>query len=182
MRRRNAKKVAFTDPTYYEPSENGYSTEGENEDELEFMTVADVAREDMDETRTPEVDGDIVEPLHVRHAQKSALTVEEKESASGDTTPQPDDGLTPGTTPQEDQSRASSDTLDTTGLSIAYQLYQDSADCRQTSSESSKVTEKCGTRTLSTKTRTSRRERSILRPVSCVMTLHLGTQILSLKR
>ena len=32
MRRRNAKTVAFTDPTYYEPSENEYSTDGEDEE------------------------------------------------------------------------------------------------------------------------------------------------------
>ena len=35
MRRRNAKTVTFTSPTYFEPSDNEYSTEEEEEEEEE---------------------------------------------------------------------------------------------------------------------------------------------------
>ena len=118
MRRRNAKKVAFADPTYYEPSENDYSTEGENEDDLDFLTVADVVHEgnleDLQQQRMDE--SDIVEPLHVRSArngQKGGVGAEEKDSTSGSVTPQPDEPPRA----QEDASRASSDTLDMIGLS-----------------------------------------------------------------
>jgi hypothetical protein len=47
MRRRNVKTVQFTDPTYYEAEQIDYSSEEEmGEDDLDFLTTADVARED----------------------------------------------------------------------------------------------------------------------------------------
>ena len=109
MRRRNAKKVQFSDPTYYEPSENDYSTEGENEDELDFMTVAPVAQDDMQDEDQMN-DSDVVEPLNVRGAQR--LGADDRDSKSGSTTPQAEDSLKR----QDDASRASSTTDDTFGM------------------------------------------------------------------
>jgi len=47
MRRRNVKTVQFTDPTYYEAEQIDYSSEEEmGDDDMDFLTTADVARED----------------------------------------------------------------------------------------------------------------------------------------
>ena len=110
MRRRNGKKVQFSDPTYYEPSENDYSTEGENEDELDFMTVAPVAQEDATDDETL-AESDVVEPLNIRNANKGPTSAEERESKSGSTTPQADDMLKRS----EDTARTNSDTSDSLG-------------------------------------------------------------------
>ena len=69
MRRRNAKTVTFTDPTYYEPSERTYSSEEEEEEEQEFLTVADAAREEED-AQQDQNGSATVEPLKIRGNQK----------------------------------------------------------------------------------------------------------------
>ena len=67
MRRRNAKTVQFTEPTYYEPSDNDYTTDEENEDDPEFLTVADGARSDTQAEEQAQNQSDVVEPLKVRN-------------------------------------------------------------------------------------------------------------------
>ena len=62
MRRRNAKTVQFTSPTYYEPSDVGYSTDEEG-DEGEFPETAAGAHNEAQEIREEQDQADIVEPL-----------------------------------------------------------------------------------------------------------------------
>ncbi len=69
MRRRNAKNVQFAEPTYYEPSEVEYSTEEENEDEMEFLTTAEAAHErGQAEQQQAQQESAVVEPLNVKSA------------------------------------------------------------------------------------------------------------------
>ena len=170
MRRRNAKKVAFADPTYYEPSENDYSTEGENEDDLDFLTVADVVHEgnleDLQQQRMEE--SDVVEPLQVRgvrNGQKGGAAGEEKDSTSDSVTPQPDEAPKA----HDDQSRASSDTLETTGRSHVPPA--NDLRSRMQMKTARKPAGRCGIPTRSTRTTASRRGRSTSRRVSCATTL-----------
>ena len=71
MRRRNAKTVQFSAPTYYEPSDNDYSSDEEGEDG-QYSHLTDTsglmlqdqeAQASQDETAT-------VEPLMIRDLQK----------------------------------------------------------------------------------------------------------------
>ena len=107
MRRRNAKTVTFSDPTYYEPSENEFSTGDEGEEEPDFLTVADVAK-DEGQAEQQETQNDSVEPLRIRTNPKEN-SVEDNASES---TVQQNDG---DTTAGDDVSRASSETYDHQG-------------------------------------------------------------------
>src|ERR1700712_1957997 len=71
MRRRNAKQVSFTDPTYVEPSDYGYSSD--EEDDAESFTNPEVSQEQNGADAGNERDEDeitAVAPLKVRSAVK----------------------------------------------------------------------------------------------------------------
>jgi hypothetical protein len=53
MRRRNAKTVQFTAPTYYEPSEANYSSDEEEGDESQMEVDQEPANEDPEASRDP---------------------------------------------------------------------------------------------------------------------------------
>lgn len=80
MRRRNAKTVQFTAPTYFEPSDNEYSSE-EDEDEMDQVDhyqqensaqQAEVAQEPQHEEETTATD--VVEPLNIRAGNAAVQT------------------------------------------------------------------------------------------------------------
>lgn len=79
MRRRNAKTVAFAEPTYFPVSDNGYSSEEENEEDLDFITTALDAKE-VHSDETAETGVHTVEPLKIRDAPRENGTVEPSSS------------------------------------------------------------------------------------------------------
>ena len=62
MRRRNAKTVTFTSPTYIEASDVEYSTEEEMDDDISFQDE-DMAREDADHLQDGQNEDIVVKPL-----------------------------------------------------------------------------------------------------------------------
>ena len=108
MRRRNAKTVQFAEPTYYEPSDNDYTTDEENEDEQDFLTVAASARSDPQTDEQAQEQTDVVEPLKVRGITKPDGTkddenIEAVEQQSVDANK--DDGLKTRTIGLDQQSK-----------------------------------------------------------------------------
>lgn len=88
MRRRNAKTVQFTAPTYVEPSDNEYSSD-EEEDEMgqehQQEEVAEQAEAQDEQHNEHEVD--VVEPLNVRSNKtetvaQTAATAETEDGGS----------------------------------------------------------------------------------------------------
>ncbi|MCJ1393525.1 hypothetical protein MMC18_006400 [Xylographa bjoerkii] len=78
MRRRNAKTVQFTAPTYYEPSDHEYSSEEEDE-EGEYPEIVDAGGLAL---QSGEADDHIeeaaaVEPLHIRGPQHEMTNADE---------------------------------------------------------------------------------------------------------
>ena len=89
MRRRNAKTVQFTAPTYYEPSEHDYSSEEEDE-EGEYPEMVDAGGLAL---QSGEADGIVeeaaaVEPLNVRGSQQELNNSTETQA---EMRPQPDE-------------------------------------------------------------------------------------------
>lgn len=115
MRRRNAKTVTFTDPTYYEPSDHEYSSEEDENDEPEFLTVADVARED-DTTEQAQNDSAVVEPLKVRSQKDNQAAAENVAGNGAQQNEIPDDVQT--------RARSSSDISDPAGMLLLNFLNQ----------------------------------------------------------
>ena len=72
MRRRNAKTVQFTAPTYYEPSENEYSSEEEGE-EVDFLQGPEPQQVQDQHEDIIQEEAAAVEPLNVRAAQKEEV-------------------------------------------------------------------------------------------------------------
>ncbi|MCJ1401043.1 hypothetical protein MMC11_004255 [Xylographa trunciseda] len=89
MRRRNAKTVQFTAPTYYEPSDHEYSSEEEDE-EGGYPEIVDAGGLAL---QSGEADGNIeeaaaVEPLNIRGPQQEMTNGDEIQA---ETQQQPDD-------------------------------------------------------------------------------------------
>ena len=71
MRRRNAKTVQFSAPTYYEPSDNDYSSDEEGEDEqFSYLTDAGGLMLQDQDTQASHDETATVEPLTIRDSQK----------------------------------------------------------------------------------------------------------------
>ena len=70
MRRRNAKTVTFADPTYFPSTEKEYSSEEENEEDLDFITTADDVQNDGEVEPSNDHAVDTVEPLRIREVPK----------------------------------------------------------------------------------------------------------------
>ena len=117
MRRRNAKSVAFAEPTFFPTPENEYSTEEENEENLEFITTAAVAQSEGESDETNGNAVDTVEPLRVGNAAKENNKAASSHLESGQSS-QVNDGV--GIRSQEDSSRISADSVGPQGnLSIS---------------------------------------------------------------
>jgi hypothetical protein len=85
MRRRNAKTVTFSEPTYFEASENDYSTEEEDAEEGEYPQApqngqaqeqAESAEHDQPSDGDDD-DVDVVEPLEIRRPADRAAKPDE---------------------------------------------------------------------------------------------------------
>lgn len=78
MRRRNAKTVQFAPPTYYEPSENEYSSdeEGEGEELPELADTGGLALQNSD-SQSAQEEVATVEPLKIRSQQNEAAAKDE---------------------------------------------------------------------------------------------------------
>lgn len=109
MRRRNAKTVAFAEPTYYEPSDREYSSDEENEGQLDFLTTASAARPDNQLASQNQNDIAVVEPLSIRSNAKDTNGLDNSREGSTAseriTTPEP----------HEDNPKTSTDTYDSQG-------------------------------------------------------------------
>ena len=117
MRRRNAKTVSFAEPTYFEASENEYSSEEENEEELDFITSATEVRNEPPPEQQIENSIDAVEPLKIREAPKENGKVEGPKMDM--TQAQPVDSVQP----QEDRSRGSAEVLESQGIHHSTSLF-----------------------------------------------------------
>ncbi|PYH99341.1 SH3 domain protein [Aspergillus ellipticus CBS 707.79] len=87
MRRRNAKTVTFTSPTYIEASDVDYSTDEELDDDVSFNDE-DIAREDAEHLQDQN-DDIVVEPLRPKSRERSSeddssYEAEEPDSATSD--------------------------------------------------------------------------------------------------
>lgn len=102
MRRRNAKTVTFSDPTYYDPSENEFSSGDEGDEDPDFLTVADVTKDGQVEQE--QAQNDTIEPLRIRTNPKENTT---EDTASESILQQND-----AETLMDEVSRASSETYD----------------------------------------------------------------------
>ena len=81
MRRRNAKTVTFAEPTYFEASENEYSSDN-NEEDLDFITSAVEARTDGQSDEQAETAVDTVAPLNIRDTSKENGKVDEAKAST----------------------------------------------------------------------------------------------------
>lgn len=79
MRRRNAKTVTFTSPTFFEPSDNEYSTEEEEEEDAEHVEEEEGRAESQDTQYDIQDEDMVVEPLRPKPHKEKALRVEEPE-------------------------------------------------------------------------------------------------------
>ena len=83
MRRRNAKTVTFSSPTYFEPSDVEYSTEEEEAGDEEFFEDEDGTTQDTqdigDETQSESMQ---VEPLRLKPRPDAAASVSQETEAS----------------------------------------------------------------------------------------------------
>ena len=121
MRRRNAKTVQFTEPTYYEPSENDYTTEEEHEDDPEFLTIAESAQSDTQTEGQAQNQSAVVEPLKVRNTTKAdGVKDDESIEPAGAQIEEPNKAL-------DDRSRITTNGVDHQGRSstIVYSLILD---------------------------------------------------------
>ena len=80
MRRRNAKTVAFSAPTYFEPSDIDYSTE-EDGDEDGYANGTEIAEEEeTDNQHGQEIAGtEVIEPLKVRRPAQGNGNIDDKQ-------------------------------------------------------------------------------------------------------
>ena len=93
MRRRNAKTVTFSSPTYFEPSIIDYSTEEEQDDDQFFEDEDETAQSDpqdaqdsQDEIQSENV---VVEPLRPKpHPDKDAVTPNEEDESDRRASPE----------------------------------------------------------------------------------------------
>ena len=84
MRRRNAKTVTFTSPTYIEASDIDFSTDEELDDDASFNDE-DVSRGDTDNLQDGDNDDIVVEPLRPKSKgvdEDSLQEAQEPDSAS----------------------------------------------------------------------------------------------------
>jgi hypothetical protein len=91
MRRRNAKTVTFTAPTYYEPSDNEYSSD-EDSDDGEFAQMQHdqgQALEGQDGKAAEEVA--TVEPLNIRGPQSEVTSSDEIQATAPSETSEAED-------------------------------------------------------------------------------------------
>lgn len=108
MRRRYAKTVQFAEPTYFEPSDNEYSSDEEG-DEGEYSQVVDSSQTQGQEDVSAHSDGVAIEPLHVRGSQMNATNYDEIETDPRSQQSEPNQE------PQIDKPRSSEDILDHPG-------------------------------------------------------------------
>ncbi|EEA23161.1 protein phosphatase regulator [Talaromyces marneffei ATCC 18224] len=79
MRRRNAKTVTFTSPTFFEPSDNDYSTEEEEEEDAEQMEEEESRAESQDTQYDIQDEDMVVEPLRPKPQKEKVSRVVEPE-------------------------------------------------------------------------------------------------------
>lgn len=79
MRRRNAKTVTFTSPTFFEPSDNEYSTEEEEEEDAEHVEEEESRVESQDTQYDIQDDDMVVEPLRPKPHKEKVSRMEEPE-------------------------------------------------------------------------------------------------------
>lgn len=77
MRRRNAKSVAFTSPTYIEASDVDWSTDEELDDDASFADE-DLARDVVDDVQEEQDDDIVVEPLRTKSQRDKVSEETEK--------------------------------------------------------------------------------------------------------
>ena len=118
MRRRNVKTVTFTDPTYYEADPEEYSSDEEGDEEPEFITTADAARNGNDQQQAQQAqdaqaqqnqnEAAKVEPLRIRSvSQRDQQSDQAVNGSGGDDQPKAD--------PRIDRPRASEESMESTG-------------------------------------------------------------------
>ena len=110
MRRRNAKTVAFAEPTYFEASGNEYSSEEDNEEDLDFITSAADVRNESQSGHQVDPGVDVVEPLKIRETPKENGKAEAPKSDI--TVAQATESMKP----QDDRARDSSEIADSQGI------------------------------------------------------------------
>lgn len=93
MRRRNAKTVTFTAPTFVEPADYGDFTDEEENIEQEFLTsqlAANGDSQEVDESTTNEEtekdEAVVVEPLKVNGASKAPVSENNDQASPSDNT------------------------------------------------------------------------------------------------
>lgn len=88
MRRRNAKTVTFSSPTYFEPSDVEYSTEEEEAGDEEFFEDEDGVTQDTQEDT--QADNMTVEPLRLKPRTDASASAQEAEAAEKPASPEKD--------------------------------------------------------------------------------------------
>ena len=119
MRRRNAKTVQFAPPTYYDPSDNDYSSDEEG-DEGEFTEISDAGGLLL-QSGDPQVDQDedaVVEPLNIKAPAKDIVS---SDGTQLDLVPQPIEAESEA---QFDKSRSSEELCDHQGEAYSFHWYR----------------------------------------------------------
>ncbi|KAK2755080.1 hypothetical protein FQN54_006609 [Arachnomyces sp. PD_36] len=88
MRRRNAKTVTFSAPTYFEPSDVEYSTEEEEAGDEEFFEDEDGITQDSQEDT--QADNMTVEPLRLKPRTDAAASAQEADTTEKPASPEKD--------------------------------------------------------------------------------------------
>lgn len=109
MRRRNAKTVQFTAPTYFEASDVEYSTEEEDEGEAEYLQQDEEGADTQNQEQEVVADeGAAVEPLNLGGpANDTQIAIDPRVDA-------------PGPDPSIDKLQTIDDDLDRIGIAPAF--------------------------------------------------------------
>lgn len=87
MRRRNAKTVTFSSPTYFEASDVEFSTDEEDDGDEQFFEDEDATAQDTQED-TQATENMTVEPLRLKPRPEAAESTKEAETAEKPASPE----------------------------------------------------------------------------------------------
>ncbi|BAE56893.1 unnamed protein product [Aspergillus oryzae RIB40] len=125
MRRRNAKTVTFTSPTYIEASDIEFSTDDEL-DEVASLTDADGLRGDVDDLQESEHEDIVVEPLRPKSQRdKASEDLETVHEAKESDRASPEKQRSSAELLESEDSFFKDDTVETKKISLTPNLLRD---------------------------------------------------------
>lgn len=88
MRRRNAKTVTFSSPTYFEASDVEFSTDEEEDGDEQFFEDEDGITQDTHEESTESNENMTVEPLRLKSRPDAVASIQEEETTEEPASPE----------------------------------------------------------------------------------------------